>query len=749
MKEMTLSLPNGRLTITALAEGIYRIVLRRCRTQHESMLTRYGIVRTDLGYQDAREENGVLLAGEASAHLEGSCVVLSACGYSLKLDLSKTLDEAHDFEGFSVSVPLADGERLYGLGDESRERLMKRGHTADLWQANVTSYGPIPYVMSSRGWSMMFNTTYRHVYDMGQSSPDEMRVESSKGMLDVYVFLDSSMKGALEKYTRVSGRPVMLPKAAYGLTFVNNEGENARDLLENCMMFRRDKIPCDIMGLEPGWMSTHYDFSTQKKWDPERFYMPYWLPENYYGNWSFIYNLHQMGYKLSLWLCCDYDLSFEEERRLSAARKAQADDAPDADNFEQDTHFESRGKLSMDHITKVDEGWFEHLKKFVDQGACCFKLDGANQIIEHPDRKWGNGMDDEEMHNLYPLLYNKQMSCGFSDYTGRRSMIYSAGGWAGIQRFSATWAGDTGGGPKPLVHMLNHGYSGHVNASCDMDVFSAEGIHFGFFQPWSQLCNWAYWRQPWFLTDDRKSMYRFYAKLRYRLLPYIYAMAHRAACTGYPLMRAMSMAFPGMENADALIYQYMFGDDLLTAAFAREITLPEGQWRDAWTNEAIEGGRTLTVSYPDTVGGALYIREGAIIPTCDVGSFIGQKRVSHIELNLYPGKNARVYELYEDDGTTLGYQNGASATARIEMSAEENGALTVRIHPRQGHYEGMCAERDYAVNIMTRSDAQSVLVNGQPAEFSVRRDGWCAAVESGFISVPVTENGEIITIEVR
>lgn len=358
-------------------------------------------------------------------------------------------------------------------------------------------------------------------------------------------------------------------------------------------------------------------------------------------------------------------------------------------------------------------------------------------------------MDDEEMHNLYPLLYNKQMSCGFSDYTGRRSMIYSAGGWAGIQRFSATWAGDTGGGPKPLVHMLNHGYSGHVNASCDMDVFSAEGIHFGFFQPWSQLCNWAYWRQPWFLTDDRKSMYRFYAKLRYRLLPYIYAMAHRAACTGYPLMRAMSMAFPGMENADALIYQYMFGDDLLTAAFAREITLPEGQWRDAWTNEAIEGGRTLTVSYPDTVGGALYIREGAIIPTCDVGSFIGQKRVSHIELNLYPGKNARVYELYEDDGTTLGYQNGESATARIEMSTEENGALTVRIHPRQGHYEGMCAERDYAVNIMTRSDAQSVLVNGHPAEFSVRRDGWCAAVESGFISVPVTENGEIITIEVR
>jgi len=48
------------------------------------------------------------------------------------------------------------------------------------------------------------------------------------------------------------------------------------------------------------------------------------------------------------------------------------------------------------------EPWFEHLKKFVDQGAAAFKLDGSSQVIEHPTRKWGNGMTDEEMHNLYP-----------------------------------------------------------------------------------------------------------------------------------------------------------------------------------------------------------------------------------------------------------------------------------------------------------------------------------------------------------
>ena len=127
------------------------------------------------------------------------------------------------------------------------------------------------------------------------------------------------------------------------------------------------------------------------------------------------------------------------------------------------------------------------MKKFVDDGASAFKLDGANQICFHPDRKWKNGMEDYEMHNLYPLLYNKQMSLGFREYTGRRSMIYSAGGYAGIQRYSATWAGDTGGGPGTLVSLLNHGLSGHSNVCTDMEV---------------STCSWY---SLWILSDTIRS----------------------------------------------------------------------------------------------------------------------------------------------------------------------------------------------------------------------------------------------------
>lgn len=43
----------ARWTVCALAEGIYRVILRRDARQRESMLTRYGIVQTDLGAVEA------------------------------------------------------------------------------------------------------------------------------------------------------------------------------------------------------------------------------------------------------------------------------------------------------------------------------------------------------------------------------------------------------------------------------------------------------------------------------------------------------------------------------------------------------------------------------------------------------------------------------------------------------------------------------------------------------------------------
>lgn len=77
------------------------------------------------------------------------------------------------------------------------------------------------------------------------------------------------------------------------------------------------------------------------------------------------------------------------------------------------------------------------------------------------------------------------------------------------------------------------------------------------------------------------------------------------------------------------------------------------------------------------------------------------------------------------------------AIPRIEMQ-EEDGVTTIRIQLRKGSYEGMPAQRDYSVSLMTRMNAEQARVNGR-----------CVQVLQGTVSVPVRETGEEIVITVR
>ena len=317
------------------------------------------------------------------------------------------------------------------------------------------------------------------------------------------------------------------------------------------------------------------------------------------------------------------------------------------------------------------------------------------------------------------------MSLGFTEQTKQRSMIYSSGGYIGIQRYAATWAGDTGGGPKPLISMLNLGLSGMSNVTCDMDVFTPAGIHFGFLQPWSQLNNWAYWRQPWFLEPHMKAMFQFYAQLRYRLLPYIYSAAHVASRTGLPVMRAMVLAFPDDPRCRNLVTQYLLGDSLLTAAFQESVYLPAGQWIDYWTGEVIDGGRDVPATFSADRGGPLFVRSGAIIPTWPPVQYVGQKPVETITLDIYPAGHSE-YELIEDDGVSLAYRDGVVASTRIVCDADSAG-VRVTIHPRSGGYEGMPSQRDYVLRLHLASGGYKPVTD----------DTWQAADESGVITAHV------------
>ena len=532
--------------------------------------------------------------------------------------------------------------------------------------------------MSSRGWAVAINTTYEHTVDVGATKENELRVSCRHGAPDITIYTGKDYAELLKNYTANTGRPLMLPQWAMGLTYVCNTDIDATGFVNEAYTFRQEEMPCDIIGLEPGWMETYYDASTQKQWSKERFLLPSWSPK---GPSTFFGPINRMGFKLSLWLCCDYDLLQYEEQQVIEQKKLLGE-VVDNDAFEQDEHL---GNARMiDQLTVPGEPWFEHLKKFVDQGAECFKLDGAWQICAHPDRLWAGKYLDDEIHNIYPVIYAKQMSEGYTEYKGRRSMIYTAGGYTGIQKYAATWAGDTGGGFKSLVSLLNLGMCGHSNTSCDMEAFSKEGFHFGFLQPWSQLSNWFYWRQPWYLSAEDKVIFRDYDNLRYSLAPYMYTAAYQAYTTGMPIMRALPLVYPNDDRVYERLTEYMLGDNLLVGSFLKNgehevngiktnFYFPEGRWHDFFTGEIYEGGQEILYTPPADKGGALFVKDGSVIPFAKPRQFIGNKIEKAYILRAY-GNNA-TGKLYTDDGVSMKYTQGEGKMTTFTV---ENGNLTIQ-----------------------------------------------------------------------
>jgi len=737
-QNVVLKCDNGSsVRIDVLAPCLFRIRHSKTGKWTESALNRYGVFKSTFPKtafkKNQTKELQTLTTDQAAVTLnskDGSITLTAADGRALTRQASPAYETGGSYD---VRFSLAKDERLYGLGDASRENIMRRGGSYDMWVLNVKSYIPVPMILSNKGWGMLMNTTWRNTFDVGKTDPDALICNAPRSDLDYYLFCGPDYRSMISTYTSFTGRPALLPVWGYGFTYVCNQNIDAYNLINEALEFRKQEMPCDVIGLEPGWMEKHYDFSTEKKWHPQRFPFPYWAPK---GPHTFVGALTRKGFKLSLWLCCDYDLGVYEEQCV-AGQKPEIKEAQDkteagAPEVWHDDRIE-KGKAKADKETAPEgtEPWFEHLKKFVDQGASCFKLDGAAQVTEHPKRKWGNGMTDEEMHNLYPVIYAKQMSKGFEDHTGRRSMVYSAGGYAGIQQFVATWAGDTGGGAKPLASMLNLGFSGHSNHSCDMDVNSTQSIHFGFLQTWAQQNNWDYWYQPWLLDDDDTAAFREYGQLRYKLLPYLYSEAAEAARTGYPVMRAMPLVYADDPDWDSCKTQYMLGDFLLVSVFTKTVRLPAGKWIDFWSGVQTNGPATLPVNLTPTRGGALLVKAGAIIPTWPPRSHIDKGWSPEVGLLVYPAAASSHFTLYEDDGKSLDCRSGKSAQTLLTCETVENG-VKLTIGGRTGSYSGMPETRNFTASIHLPTRPESITLDGT----AVTDSTWDSATGVAEVRIP-------------
>jgi len=236
---------------------------------------------------------------------------------------------------------------------------------------------------------------------------------------------------------------------------------------------------------------------------------------------------------------------------------------------------------------------------------------------------------------------------------------------------------------------------------------NARWFQFATFCPLTRLHGELQPREPWTFGGDEHPAYRAIAKfdrLRYRLLPYLYAIAGAATHEDGTMMRPLVMDFPGDATARELTDEYMYGPALLVApvttyqARSRPVYLPatRGGWFDFWSGAAVAGGRQIEAPAPyDAL--PLHVRAGSIVPVGPDLQYTNEKPADPITLYVYAGADG-AFTLYEDDGTTYGYERGECARIPLRW---DDAKRTLTIGLRSGSFPGMLAERTFEVVLVS------------------------------------------------
>jgi alpha-D-xyloside xylohydrolase len=188
------------------------------------------------------------------------------------------------------------------------------------------------------------------------------------------------------------------------------------------------------------------------------------------------------------------------------------------------------------------------------------------------------------------------------------------------------------------------------------------------------------------------------ARLRYRLLPYIYSIAAAVSAHGATLQRGLVMDFPADVRARSLADEYMFGPALLVApvleplAVTRDVYLPgKGPpFIDFWTGRAYASVATHTVDAP-LPRIPLFGRGGSVLILGPEMEWCGQRPADPLEVRVYAGADA-AFTLYEDDGET---RSGPNATIEIGWIEAER-VLTLGARRGEG-FSGMLLQRTFKV----------------------------------------------------
>jgi alpha-D-xyloside xylohydrolase len=622
--------------------------------------------------------------------------------------------------GCRLEIPVQDGEQFFGLGLQLKSHA-QRGKkkvlrvNSDPVSDTGDSHAPVPFLVSTRGYGLYFDTLrYASVYVASHvkrgtaadgasarenriaTNTDDLYGRHGKGAstlviqapaargLSVFVFGGPTLRAAVQRYNLFSGGGCLPAMWGLGVWYRTLGAFTQQDTLALARSFRERGIPCDVLGLEPGWQT--HTYSCTYAWNRERFPDPDAMTRE----------LERMHYRLNLW---EHVFVHPDSPLHVALRPHSAD-------------YEVWGGLVPDLTVKEAREAFAayHERELAGKGVTGFKLDECDNsdFISFPwsfpeHVRFPSGLDGEQMHSLLGLLYQRMILSVYRKLN-RRTCCQVRSSHALAAPYPFVLYSDLYDHRDFVRGVVNQGFSGLLWSPEVRHAVSPEDLvrrlQSVALSPQALINAWYIRNPPWLQVETEKNnrnefmpsheeleaACRDILRLRMRLLPYLYAAFARYWQEGLPPFRALAMDWPEDVAAHKVDDAYLMGDSLLVAPmFAgqteRKVYLPAGEWFDFHTRRPLAGGQTHTVA-ADLQTVPMFVRGGSIVPLAEPVAAVAADTVFRLTAVRF-GQPCAPFRLFEDDGETYAHERGAFNT--VELAWDEAGGERVT---RRGKFKG-------------------------------------------------------------
>lgn len=608
---------------------------------------------------------------------------------------------------------IGEHDHFYGFGEKTgllnKRAMNMRMHQTDTCGHDARRSDPlykhIPFYIrfndaTTQALGVFYNNSYDCDFDMGREWSGYWEHYSyycaDGGDIDMFLINGPSIREVVERYTDLTGKSALPPLGAIGyahttMFYTELERDADKAILKFLDTCRKNDVPIDEFQLASGYTAMPNGKRYPFCWNRDKFEDPRQFSKDVQDRGAFVIPNVKPGI---LTTHPDYG----EYRDNRAFVMDETGEEPELERY-------WGGLASFPDFTSAAgrATWTRHMKEALfDNDITAIWDDNCEFDIQNSSAMVDGDGHPRTVAGMRPVLTNMMAYTSYhaqlDNDARRRPFVVSRAGFAGIQRYAQTWAGDNSTSWETLRYniptILGMGLSGVANQGCDIGGWFGERPEPELLVRWFQ--NGIF--QPRFVTNSSNNdnsvtepcMYPSYTpyisravKLRYALSPYLYSLLRVASTKGDPVMRPLVYEFSNDPRCWDESFEFMFGPFVLVAnvlekgVTQKEVYLPAGtSWVDCATGAFLEGGQTITV--PVTLDSIpLFLRAGAIVPLAEGLTNLHLQKPTCMRVKVFSPRDRSAFSVYEDDGASNDYRLGAYLETTYTVTSGD--VTTVRV----------------------------------------------------------------------